>query len=780
MLLVCVLLVSFSFLSYEILLMRLLSITGWSHFAYMVISIALLGFGAGGTFLFLFPPRKRNFNRNFSLLSFGFALSLPFSFLFSELIPFEPFILVWYGKHFLFLLGRYLLLFLPFFLGSLVLLLPFLSFPEKIPRLYGFNLMGSGLGALGALLLLFLFFPLPALFLVGTIALGVPLLFSFRKLFFIFLLSFFFSSLFLSLLFFSPFRLKISQYKTLSLLLTFPEAEIVKEKSSPLGLITAVKSPSIRYAPGLSVNFRGEVPSQIVILVDGDSPSPVNHLGKNLSYLAYFPQSLPYKILSSPRVLIIGGGGGMGVLRALFLGAEKVEVIELNPQIVELVNEDLGEFSGRIYSHPRVKVHIAEGRGFVWKRGKKFDLIEISLLDSFAATSSGILSGQESYLYTREAIAQFLERLTPEGVLSLTRWAKRPPRDEIKLLATVIEVLRNKSRNPSRQIVLLRSWGTSTLLVKNSPFLPPEIEKIKKFCEEMAFDLSWYPGIKKGEVNRFHRLPQPYYWEAARTLFSNPERFYRNWLFFVRPAEDDRPYFFHFFRWKSLPYILKTFGKLWIPFIEWGYVVLILTLIQAGLVSFGLILLPLFFLPSRKKERRRFWVFLYFAFLGMGYMLLEIALFQKFILFLSHPLYAAGGVISSFLVFSGLGSILSSKVKRVWIPFLPIGFFILAYSLGLKNILYPFFSLSPFYKIFLILLSLFPLTFFMGMPYPLGLKSLSRSASSLLPWAWGVNGYFSVVGSILAVVLSIHFGFTKVMFLSGGFYLLAGLISRKL
>jgi len=772
--------------------MRIFSITSWSHFAYMIISIALLGFGASGAFISLFQNKlKKYFYSSFTFLSLSFSISLFLCFVLSQQIPFDPFLIVWYRRQYLYLFEYYLVLFIPFFLGASCIGLMFAKFPRKISRVYFYNLLGSGGGALGAVLFLYVFASLQVLLLITSIAFLATLISAFylaRRI----LIGLIFTSFVLVFLFFLfPLKLVISQYKGLSTTLNLPQAKVLNELSSPLGLIDVVSSPAIRHAPGLSLNFEGTIPPQLGIFIDADSMSAITDFGgrlSNLKYLDYTTSSLPYHLLSLPKVLVLGAGGGSEVLTALYHRASSIEALEINPQVISLVKTEYGDFSNRLYSLPQVKPIVAEGRGFIQSGRKKYDLIQIALLDSFSASSAGVYALSETYLYTLEAIKEYLRHLTPEGILSITRWLKMPPRDGIKIFATAVEALEDLGvEDPASHLIFIRSWATSTLLIKRSSFSSSQIITAKEFSRMRLFDFIWYPGIKSGEVNRYNTLPEAYYYDASRKILSlERKKFYQDYLFYIRPATDDSPYFFHFFRWKSLPHLLKTMGSQWIPFIEWGYIVLMATLFQAVAVSIVLIILPLFFLKSSTKiSRSRLPIFVYFLFLGLGYMFVEIAFIQKFTLFLSYPIYAVAVVISGFLFFSGWGSYLSGRIRigRAGSIGAAVGAIIiicLVYIGFLDNIFRQFISLSDPIKIMLSLLFLSPLAFFMGMPFPLGLSRVSVKKPFLVPWAWGVNGCASVISPVLATVLAISWGFNLVVIMALSLYFLAAIISARL
>ena len=783
-------LISFSILSYQILLMRIFSITSWSHFAYMIISVALLGFGASGTFVFLFLKRiKRHFYSFFTIFSFLFSISLWLCFALCQKIPFDPFLIIWYKGQYLYLLGYYLLLFIPFFLGATCIGISFSQFSQKISKVYFLNLLGSGVGALGVILLMYFFSPLSVLLFLTAIGLLSALLASLylrrRVLIGLILASF----LSFSFFFFFPLRLNISQYKSLSVTLNLPQVKILKEVSSPLGLINVVESPSIRHAPGLSLNFKGEIPPQLALFTDADSMSVITNFDNqlsNLEYLDYISSALPYHLLDKPRVLIIGAGGGSEVLSALYHASSLIETVEIDPQVVNLVKDEYAHFSNQIFSHPSVKVFIAEGRGFIQSSQSKYDLIQLALLDSFSASSAGVYALSESYLYTKEAVKEYIRHLNPEGILCITRWLKLPPRDGIKLFATAVESLQELGvENISSQLIFLRSWATSSLLIKGSPFTSTEIRIIRDFLKERLFDPIWYPGIEIDDINHYNILPEAYYYQASQNiLFGEREKFYADYSFYIKPATDNSPYFFHFFKWKSLPHLLETMGRQWFPFIEWGYIVLIVTLAQAILLSLILVILPLFSLRKKAASGNKLPIFTYFLSLGIGYMFIEISFIQRFILFLSYPIYAVAVVLAAFLFFSGWGSYVSEKIKikrlsTITLAVVAIVVMALIYLFYLEDIFNLFIAHSDIVKILLSLLFIAPLAFFMGMPFPLGLARVFSRAPSLVPWAWGVNGCFSVIAAVLATVLAISLGFDLVIIIALSLYILAAVSFRK-
>ena len=779
-------LISLSILAYEVIFMRIFSITQWHHFAYLVISIALLGFGASGTFISLFQNRlKKAFSGYYFVFAYLFAISTVLSFWVSQKIPFDPFLIVWDKKQYLYLLEYYLLLFIPFFFGATCIGMAFANYPEKISRIYFYNLLGSGAGAFTSVLLLYLLHPLHILYVISGIGLLAAAVSSLRIPFRLSPFAFLLLLGAVGLLFTLQLKLKISQYKGLSLALNLPNAEIVAETHGPLGLVDIVRSPAIRYAPGLSLKYTQAPPPQWGLYVDASEVGAITHFKEDLSdlqYLDYTSSALAYHVRSLPKVLILGAGGGTEVLTALYHRSEQIDAVEMNGQILGLMNGKFKDFSNGLYALPNVHVKVMEARGYVESTPERYHLIQVALLDTFSASTAGVYALNESYIYTVEAFKKYLEKLTPDGILSLTRWIKLPPRDNLKVFATAVQALEERGvQEIPKHLILIRSWATATLLISNSPFSEEEIARVKEFCKARLFDTVYFYGITEAEDNNYNQLPSPHYYHAVqKILFGDRQRFYREYLFHLEPATDNQPYFFHFFKWKALPVLIASMGREWVPFVEWGYIILIAALVQSALVSLVLIILPLFWLrvgaaswnPQRPRASR-LKIFIYFGCLGLGFLFLEMVYIQKFILFLANPIYAVSVIISAFLLFSGLGSFYSDKVSTLRTPILGLIGISFVYFLVLKSVFGYFISYGSGVKIGITVLLIAPLAFLMGMPFPIGLRRVSLGAPELIPWAWGINGYTSVISSILATILAISWGFHAVIGLALLLYLIA-------
>ena len=803
---------SMSALAYEILLMRLFSIIQWHHFAYMIISLALLGYGASGTFLSLFrsyllPRYSRVYLIN--VILFGFSSLL--CYLISQQIQFNAEEIFWDAGQPLRLMAIYILLSLPFFFVATAIGLSFIRYQNDISRIYAADLLGAGSGSILVIALLFSVLPAESLRYIFALAMLAAMLACWElyraelnrtelnrarvKLLPVMLSVLLLAILIVFMLPKSWTELELSPYKGLSQTLRVTGSRVVSQRSSPLGLITVVENSVIpfRHAPGLSLNATAEPPEQVGVFIDGDAMTVITHYDGDRQALAYLDQlssSLPYHLSSINDVLILGAGGGADVLQAKYHKVQQISSVELNKQIIKLIRTEYKNFSGRIYNNnnnnDNVNVYAEEARGFVAGDENTYDLIQLVLTDSFGTASAGLYALSESYLYTVEALQEYLARLKPGGYLAISRWIKLPPRDTLKLFATAIDALRNNGTHQiAQQLVLIRSLQTSTLLIKNTAFTAHELLSLNRFVNERSFDVAYYPGMLIDEANRYNMISSPLFYSGAMSLLGDKRNdFMQRYKFNIEPATDDKPYFFNYFKWRVLPEILALKGKGGVSLLESGYLILATTLLQSFFLSFIIIILPLMFFKrsdirsSNKVINIR--AFIYFLALGLAFIFVEIAFIQKFISFLHHPILSIAVVLASFLIFSGLGSLWSRRfihLKKYGQGVKLSVSIIIVTGIGYTVILGPAFTyLIGFHVIVKIILSILliaPLACCMGMLFPIGMSRLSSISPELVPWVWGVNGCASVLGAILSTLLAIHFGFTFVIFFALVLYTLA-------
>ncbi len=788
-------LISAAILAYEVLLVRLFAIVQWHHFAAMAISIALLGFGASGTLLALGQERLRShFTAVFAVGAALFGLLAPAAFLAAQALPFNALAILWEPGQLLYLLALYALLVVPFFCGATCVGIAFVCLGQRIGGLYACNLIGSAVGALGAVGLLFLLSPSEALRVsaaLGLLAAALAVLRASRGLA---AGAFVLALLVGALLPESWFQLRISEFKGLPSAMRAAGATVVGERSGPLGLLTAVDSPKVppRYVPGLSLNTPGPPLPQIALFRDGGAMTAITRFDgrrDNLAYLDYTTDALPYHLLREPSVLLLESGGTDGLLQALYHDARQVDLVEPDGNLLRLIGEDFAQETGGILALPEVRSHVAEARGFAAASSETWDLIEIPFLGG-----GGLMGLRETHAMTLEAMQLFIARLAPGGWLSITGWLELPPRQSLKLLATLIAAMEARGiAEPGQRLIVLRGLTTVTILVKQGAVSAEETATARAFASERSFDLAYYPGMAREAANRVNLLDEPFFYDAAQALLG-PRRdaFLAGYKFDIAPATDERPFFHDLLKWRSLPELLAISRAGGAGLVELGSLVLVATLAQAALLSTLLILAPLFLRRRRhgSSSLPHWRTAGYFLALGLAFLFIEIAFIQKFQLFLGHPLYAVAVVLTAFLLFAGLGSAASAGIdarlaarfrrfSAIDLAVLAIVALSLFYLLVLPSLFDALVHLSEGPKILISLALIAPLAFAMGMPFPLGLSLIWASARPLVPWAWGVNGCASVLSALLASLIAMRLGINLVVLTAAVLYAAAAALQQR-
>lgn len=767
---------SMASLAFEVLLTRIFSITIWYHFAFMVISIAMLGFAASGIILAIYPGLKKLGHIGWYTLALGAAM--PTGFLLANLVAFDPIRLAWDRWELLNILLTYLCLALPFFCTGLVIATAFSVENRRAGLLYGADMVGAGIGSVGILLLMGFVPPERGIFVISLVVVAAACSVGDRRLRAAAVLP---AGAILVLLILQPgfCHPRMSQYKGLEAAMQFPGSERLRTWHTPFARIDTFKSPSVRYAPGLSLRYQEPLPEQIGISIDGGNVNAVTAVAKpaELAFLDHLPAALPYALGPRREVLILDPKGGLPVLLARRHDAINIATVESVSALERIIREELHLFSGDLYASGN---RVGLGRSWLSGETRRFDLIDMSLQGTDPAGSFGI---SENYRFTVEAFRKYLEHLTENGVLSVNLFIIPPPRTELRIMATLATALEETGvRNPGTHLAALRSWGTLTILAKRSPFTAAETAAVRRFATLHRFDLSWLSGVTAEESNVHVRTRAFDYFNGFRAILSPAERdsFVTGYLFDVSPVRDDAPFFSHFLRIDRIPETYRAMGGKWQFFLEGGYI-LPAVLAQAAAISALLLAFPALAGkgPGSGSTARN--IFLpYFALLGLAYMFVEVALIQKLILPLEDPPVAVAAVLASLLISSGIGSLLSHRYPRLTQPGTLL---FLALLVGLCALfLAPLFVIAapwplPLRGVFFCFLVAIP-GLLMGIPFPTGLKLLGQVEPALIPWAWAVNGVFSVLAPLLAVMTAMAAGFRGVLLLGAAAYLLAFLIMR--
>jgi predicted membrane-bound spermidine synthase len=721
-------LVTLSGLMFEIGLTRIFSATIWYHFAFVAISVALLGWGLGGFALHLLRRRLEPSRERAALFTFLYGLSIPLALWLIVRLPLVPDRLAFY-------FGVSLL---PFFLAGVALSMLFAALREDTPRLYFADLLGASLGALSVTFLLQWLGGETAVLAVSLAPLAAAALFSPR------------------------FRVPsaVAALLVLAAVGLNERSGLFKIRSAPTkGLYRHVAA-----TPGAKIALTGwnaysridavtgfESPYLARLYIDSDAWTNVLEWDGDVSSVAEMRdwyRALPFKVAPErPKTLIIGPGGGSDVLVALAAGSEKVTAVEMNPLMLRFVRH-FGPRAGSIYDHPQVEAILSEGRTFIRRTERTFDVVLMGFVDSWAAVASGGLSLSENHLYTVEAFEAYLDHLSPDGQLVILRWDVDVPRlvsnavallgaeEAGKRVAVLLETREGDREDPPQMIFML----------KKRPWTAEETEQMS----------SW-PGVQPVIVPGRH-VEEPY-----ASLFSGKTSYAE----YVRQAStrvdavfDDRPFFFARAKPWGLPRAMRrAFVSILVP-------VLVLC-----------VLFLLFGKPRGEKTGPYAASIAYFASLGVGFIAVELALLQHLTLLLGHPIFTLSILLFTLLAAGGLGSRASGGVRPGAVC-LGVGALAIVYALLLPRVVPALLPLPLGARIAVAVLLVAPLGYFMGMPFPRGLLSTGRGPFPPPPFYWGLNGIFSVVGSMATMVAAVTLGFTWAMIGGAAFYLVAAAASR--
>jgi hypothetical protein len=770
-------LISAAIIAFQLILMQILSYVQWYHFAYMIISIALLGFGAAGTFLTIFQQKlEKNYYTLFPFLLIVTAILIPVvvGIANSEAVRFDSLLIFQDSRHIGKLILTYFIFFLPFLTGALAIGMSFSKFADRIGKIYFSNLIGSGIGGIIALFFMQWIIPEQQSFAVAILAFlgGIVSLPKNKKSLIRIIVPL--STLILIILFFYPPRLTPSEYKDISKTMLLPDAKVEYQKSTPHGFVEIVSSPILRYAPGVSLAYRDSFPIRKVVFNNGNwmgclLPQPLEANETNI--LDYTPQALPYHIDNIKNALIINAGTGENVLLALSQQVARITANETNPEIFNILRQSFEGFY-------QVQPYQTMPRTLLTPDTNKYDLIELPIIGSFFG-NSGLNAVEPRYELTIEALREMWSKLSEKGMISLSCWMDYPVRNAYRLLATISLLLdENDIAHPPHHVVAIRSWCAITFLVKKSPFKRDEINKVRLFCENRMFDPLVLPEKQEIERDKYNILQDTTFFTHVDQLLSHEkETLIRQYPYRIHPTTDDRPFFFQFVRFKQIPQLISSIREKNFPFLDIGYVLIILTFVQIVLIAAIFILLPLSFRPWKSRNKK--WVLMYFSGLGLAYMFLEMVFIQHFTFYFGEPTYAASATLGILLFTSGLGSYYSGKSQnnkkmRLTIP-LVIAAILVLYAFVLSPILTATIGIALPLKIMIAVVLLGTLGFFLGMPFPIGIDYLSGKNTDDIPWAWALNGYFSVISTVLATIISVELGYLLLLSMAAFIYALVSI-----
>jgi hypothetical protein len=749
-------------LIFELALTRIFSVVFYYHFAFLAISVALFGLGAGGVFSYLVTGWPGGLYANLGKLGFANSLAVVGAlwFLLSRSGDLS------YGT----LAAVYLACAIPFFLAGTVVSIVISQAIEHVDRAYFFDLAGA---ATGCLVLIFLLNTLggPDTVIAAAMFYGLAAAVWFHQ---AGAGKSFAAALFLSLLLIGL----IAANGKIHVL----DIRNAKGRQLPPERFTAWNSFSRIGVTRVDVSWESRAFWTIIIDADaGTGISPFDW-DRGLSpddrtKLLRQGPGFPYALRPGAKTLIIGAGGGYDVARALASGSRDITAVEINPIIAGTVMRGVmaGESHG-IYSRPEVRLVIEDGRSFVRGSGEKYQVVQATLVDTWASTAAGAFALSENNLYTSDAFFDYLSHLTEDGVLAFTRWGFDPPRESLRLVTLAMEALgRLGESNPAAHILAVREdstrlhgWGAlDTVLISRKRFSPGDLDLARQTLAEAGLEPIYVPG------------------DSPRNAFGNllaspdPRSFLRGYRYDVSPVGDDSPFFFYTVQPRDVWNFVKHANVESADYKVNRAVPLLFGVMALSVCATVLVLvLPRLLLGARLPKQKGVVTFLwYFLCLGAGYILIQVALIQKFVLLLGHPTYALTVIVFSMLVASGAGSYFSravagddAKLARVLAA---IAVLVAALAFGAGRLVAAAAVWPLLAKMAVTALSIAPAAFLMGMPFPSGLRRLEQRHPPSGRWAWSINAAASVLGSAGAIFLAINLGLRNTLLIGGGLYLCA-------
>ena len=794
-------LVSATLLMTELALTRIFSVVMYYHFAFLAISIALFGISASGVFAYVARRRLDRYETGALLateaLIYAAATIVALFWLVRLRVG-----LTYSPQNLALMLTIYALAALPFFAGGLVVTLAISRLASEINAVYAADLIGAAAGCLMLIPLLDRLGAPGVVLAAAALSVAAAVLFADGRL-----------------------RARVAAGGALLLVAAIAGQlsgragfDVVDTKGHRGDTVLFSKWNSFSrigvYARAhgdwsLSPAYKGPLPDTRFMDIDSAASTPILGLAPDLSnaqYLRYELTALAYQIVAargsgpgsgppapgarppSPTsftALVIGPGGGRDLASALVFGAARVDGAEINPIIADDVMRDrFRDFSGGIYANPRVRIAVDDGRSFVRRTPDRYDVIQASLVDTWAATAAGAYTLTENTLYTVEAFDDYLDHLGADGMLSITRWVA----DGLRLVSLAQAACEHRGWTAADRLAIVRQDRVATFLLKRSPFTQEETRVLRGIADRLGFDVLYAPdaAVAAGDEggHPFFTQPTPDLvvdgaatGDYARLIrAADREQFYAAYRADIRPTTDDRPFFFHTTKLRNQ--LDVAFGK---SMLFGNGLSALMTLLGISTTLVVLFVIGPLALVDRDQARPRGWLpwLVYFGALGAGFMLIEVSILQRFVLLLGHPVYSLTVTLFSLLLGTGLGAAWSRRF-----PERALAQAGMAAVLGVAVIAVLVIGVTgpivawaiPFSRAARMLVAaamLLPMGLALGLPMPTGLRLLAGSQPRMIPWAWGINGALSVLGATLAIFIAMNWGFRVTLLAASTVYLVA-------
>jgi len=744
----------------ELSLTRIFSVVFYYHFAFLAISIALFGLGAGGLFSYVVADRGGNIFYKLGVLAVVNSLAVVASLVF---------ILTRSGNFgSLTLAGVYFASALPFFFSGAVVSIAVGEAIQRVDRVYFFDLLGAAGGCL-------LLVPFLNYFGGPNTVIAVSVLFAVS-----------------AAIWYNLAGTPRGRAGAVTLALVFVALMAVNGKTHWIDVRFAkghriAREQFVRWNPISRValvnqNGGGGDPT---IVIDADAATGVSgydldHLtDAQRAYMLHEGPGFPYMLRPGAKTLVIGPGGGWDVARSITGGSKDVTAVEINPIIARtIMQQRFPQLSHGLYFRPEVHLFVEDGRSFVRRSPEKYQVLQATLVDTWASTAAGAFALSENNLYTTDAFRDYLNHLTDDGLMVFTRWGFEPPRESLRLLSLAIEALGEVGETePWRHVVVLRDRAQNlngigaldTVLIFRKPLDDAAVARVKAALSQTNLHSLYIPG--DAPANAFGELMKS----------PDPAVFWRDYSYNVAPVDDDRPFFFYTVQPRDILQFLKPTGRA-IDYKINRALPLLFELLGISVLAIAVVLAfpPLLLgarLPAEQGVRR---FLLYFVCIGVGYILIQVALIQKFILFLGHPTYALTVIIFSMLISSGLGSYYSRRIVAAESATTRLPAVLIGIAVAVTVLAFVAAPISEFgagwplpFKAAVTACLIAPAGFLMGIPFPTGLTRLERQFPQAVRWAWALNAAASVLGSVSAICLAIYIGLRATVLMGALFYLCA-------
>lgn len=762
--------VSAALLMTELALTRIFSVTMYYHFAFLAISIALFGLSASGVAVYLARRRLAVIDTGVLLSATALTHAL------ATLIALACLVRIRVGLNYSptnlgLMLAIYALAALPFFTGGSVMSIAFARMADRINVLYAADLIGAAAGCLVLIPLLNWLGAPGVVMTAAVLSTGAAIAFAPRH----------HRGRFAALA-----AVVIGAAGAAQLAGAAP-FDVVDTKGHVGDRILFSKWNSFSRVAvydrahgdwSLSPTYSGTRGPSLFMDIDSAASTPILNSDGNLervSYLRYELTAIGYYLAeraSGFRTLVIGPGGGRDLLSALVFGASHVDGVEINPIIARDVMLDrFRDYSGGIYANPRVSIHVDDGRSFVRRSETRYDVIQASLVDTWAATAAGAYTLTENSLYTKEAFGEYLDHLTDDGLLTITRWVF----DGLRLVSLAQDACAERGLDARTRLAIIRYDRVATFLLKKQPFTPEDVARLQDVSQRLGFSILYAPGLapesEEGDPIEMQRTGTSAADYRRLILAPDRDRFLASYPLDETSTTDDRPFFFHTTRLRDQ--VQVAFGRSML-FGNGLSALMTLMAISAALVLL-FVVGPLLAGGGRPGRGWGAWL-AYFGALGAGFMLLEVALLQRFVLLLGHPVYSLTVTLFSLLLGTGLGAFISRRIEldrvrdtTVW-ALAGVALVALGAAAGLTGLIDLGIAWTLPVRIAFAVALLTPVGILLGMPLPGGMRLVAAERADIIPWGWGINGALSVVGATLAVFIAMNWGFSVTLCMAAAVY----------